>query len=71
MGRALALLVACFQEAARQRSTQGREERAAHDRAAMLLQVAAAAQRRLQAQLAATRSQANEKWVERTKVSKQ
>jgi len=63
-------LDAFFQEAARRRSSQERLERAAQDRAAMLLQVAAAAEARMRKQLLDARVQANEKWVERTKVGK-
>ena len=59
-----------LQEAARRRSAQSRLDRAAADRAAMLVQVAAVARARMQEQLEATRSQANQKWAQRVQVGK-
>ena len=59
---------AFLEEAFRQRSAQERVDRAARDRAAMLAQVAAVASMRMQEQLEATRSQANQKWVQRVQV---
>ena len=61
---------AFLEEAFRQRSAQERVDRAARDRAAMLAQVTAVASRRMQEQLEATRSQANQKWAQRVQVGK-